>query len=59
MTTGQLRLALVLVVAESWKLLDELVGQFKLRRGVVFHNREPFNAQAVRAPRRVDVGGVG
>jgi peptide/nickel transport system substrate-binding protein len=36
-------------LAESWKLLDELTWQFKLRRGVVFHNGEPFNAEAVRA----------
>jgi peptide/nickel transport system substrate-binding protein len=36
-------------LAESWKLLDELTWQFKLRRGVVFHNGEPCNAEAVRA----------
>jgi peptide/nickel transport system substrate-binding protein len=36
-------------LAESWRLLDELTWQFKLRRGVVFHNGEPFNAEAVRA----------
>ncbi|HET7874072.1 MAG TPA: ABC transporter substrate-binding protein [Methylomirabilota bacterium] len=35
-------------LAESWKLLDDLTWQFKLRRGVVFHNGEPFNAEAVR-----------
>ena len=36
-------------LAESWRLLDDLTWQFKLRRGVVFHNGEPFNAEAVRA----------
>jgi ABC-type transport system substrate-binding protein len=35
-------------LAESWKALDDLTWQFKLRRGVVFHNGEPFNAEAVR-----------
>src|SRR5262245_19723983 len=36
-------------LAESWKLVDDLTWQFKLRRGVVFHNGEPFTAEAVRA----------
>jgi peptide/nickel transport system substrate-binding protein len=35
-------------LAESWKMLDDLTWQFKLRRGVIFHNGEPFNAEAVR-----------
>jgi len=35
-------------LAESWKLLNDTTWQFKLRRGVVFHNGEPFNAEAVR-----------
>ncbi len=35
-------------LAESWKLLDDNTWQFRLRRGVVFHNGEPFNAEAVR-----------
>ena len=35
-------------LAESWKLLDDLTWQFKLRKGVAFHNGEPFNAAAVR-----------
>jgi peptide/nickel transport system substrate-binding protein len=35
-------------LAESWKLLDDTTWQFRLRKGVVFHNGEPFNAEAVR-----------
>jgi len=35
-------------LAESWKLLDENTWQFRLRKGVVFHSGEPFNAEAVR-----------
>ena len=35
-------------LAESWKLLNDTTWQLKLRRGVVFHNGEPFNAEAVR-----------
>ncbi len=35
-------------LAESWKALDDTTWQFKLRRNVVFHDGEPFNADAVR-----------
>jgi peptide/nickel transport system substrate-binding protein len=35
-------------LAESWRLLDDRTWQLRLRRGVVFHNGEPFNAEAVR-----------
>jgi len=35
-------------LAESWRLVDEVTWQLKLRRGVVFHDGEPFNAEAVR-----------
>src|SRR5438128_9915944 len=35
-------------LAESWKAVDDTTWQFKLRRGVVFHDGEPFNADAVR-----------
>jgi peptide/nickel transport system substrate-binding protein len=35
-------------LAESWKPLDDTTWQFKLRRNVVFHDGEPFNADAVR-----------
>jgi peptide/nickel transport system substrate-binding protein len=39
---------LVPQLAESWKLLDDTTWQFTLRKGVVFHDGEPFNAEAVR-----------
>jgi ABC-type transport system substrate-binding protein len=35
-------------LAESWKWIDERTLEFKLRRGVSFHNGEAFNAEAVR-----------
>ena len=35
-------------LAESWRLLDDNTWQLRLRRGVIFHNGEPFNAEAVR-----------
>src|SRR5437870_5371695 len=31
-------------LAESWKLVDPTTWQFKLRRGVKFHNGEEFTA---------------
>jgi peptide/nickel transport system substrate-binding protein len=35
-------------LAESWRLVDDTAWQLKLRRGVLFHDGEPFNAEAVR-----------
>jgi peptide/nickel transport system substrate-binding protein len=57
-------------LAESWKALDDLTLQLRLRRGVVFHDGEPFNAEAVRftfervldpnqkSPNRANIGEV-
>ena len=61
---------LVAQLAESWKALDDVTWQLRLRRGVVFHDGEPFNAEAVRftfervldpnqkSPNRANVGEV-
>lgn len=35
-------------LAESWKVVNPTTWQFKLRKGVRFHNGEEFNAEAVR-----------
>lgn len=35
-------------LAESWQRIDNLTLRMKLRKGVKFHNGEPFNAQAVK-----------
>jgi peptide/nickel transport system substrate-binding protein len=35
-------------LAESWRLVDDNTWQFRLRRGVVFHDGKPLNAEAVR-----------
>lgn len=35
-------------LAESWRAVDNVTWEFKLRRGVRFHNGEPFNAETVK-----------
>lgn len=35
-------------LAESWEYKDEKTLVFQLRKGVTFHNGEPFNAEAVK-----------
>lgn len=35
-------------LATSWRRIDPLTMEFSLRRGVVFHDGEPFDAEAVR-----------
>ncbi len=42
------QLKLVPDQALSWKALDDLTWEFKLKPGVKFHNGEPFNAQAAK-----------
>jgi peptide/nickel transport system substrate-binding protein len=36
------------VLATSWSRPDKLTWRFKLRKGVSFHNEEPFDAEAVK-----------
>ncbi|HEY7538817.1 MAG TPA: ABC transporter substrate-binding protein [Methylomirabilota bacterium] len=37
------------MLAESWRIVNDATWEFKLRRGVKFHNGEPFTAQSVKA----------
>jgi peptide/nickel transport system substrate-binding protein len=39
---------LVPMLAESWRSLDDRTWEFKLRKGVKFHNGEPFTAESVK-----------
>jgi len=36
------------LLAESWRSLDDKSWEFKLRKGVKFHNGEPFTAKCVK-----------
>jgi len=37
------------MLAESWRIVTDTTWEFKLRKGVKFHNGEPFTAQSVKA----------
>src|SRR2546425_7366069 len=37
------------MLAESWRLVNDTTWEFKLRKGVRFHNGEAFTAHAVKA----------
>src|SRR5437867_9925366 len=37
------------MLATEWKIVNDTTWEFKLRRGVKFHNGEPFTAQSVKA----------
>jgi len=41
-------LKLVPLLAESYRIAAPTVWEFKLRRGITFHNGEPFDAEAVK-----------
>ena len=43
------KLGLKRVLAESWKLVDDLTWEFQLRKGVTFHDGSPFTADDVIA----------
>jgi peptide/nickel transport system substrate-binding protein len=35
-------------LAESWRTIDDQTWEFRIRKGVKFHNGEPLNADAVK-----------
>ncbi|MBI2159147.1 MAG: hypothetical protein HYU25_01930 [Candidatus Rokubacteria bacterium] len=37
------------MLAESWRIVNDTTWEFKLRKGVKFHNGEPFTARSVKA----------
>ncbi|TFH44219.1 MAG: hypothetical protein E4H01_11220 [Lysobacterales bacterium] len=53
------KMQLVPELAESWKPLDDLTWEVRLRQGVKFHNGETFDANAVKSTLdRVKVAGA-
>src|SRR6058998_3920925 len=37
------------MLATGWKIVNDTTWEFTLRKGVKFHNGEPFDAQSVKA----------
>jgi peptide/nickel transport system substrate-binding protein len=48
LTTRDKDLKVVPQLAESWKILDDTTWEFKLRRGVKFHNGDDFTSKDVK-----------
>lgn len=48
LTTRDKHLLVVPQLAESWRPLDQTTWEFKLRKGIVFHNGDGFTAQDVK-----------
>ncbi len=48
LTTRDKDLKVVPQLAESWKTLDDTTWEFKLRRGVKFHNGDDFTSKDVK-----------
>ena len=48
LTTRDRNMQVVPQLAESWRTLDDLTWEFRLKQGVRFHNGDPFSAEDVR-----------
>lgn len=48
LTTRDARMAVVPQLAESWRTVNDTTWEFRLKRGVRFHNGDPFTAEDVR-----------
>jgi peptide/nickel transport system substrate-binding protein len=48
LTTRDAEMNVVPQLAESWRVLDDTSWEFRLRKGVRFHNGDPFTAEDVK-----------